>query len=85
MLVPVERNLPKVVPQWPTPRASDENGPSRPRIMAVIAGDKGKGFQLREAVFVDIVRNGGTVGRGENANPDWVEWLMAYPAGWTYG
>ena len=61
---------------WPTPRAA--NPGSRPN---------GKGGKiLEEEILISV----GQRSRGGKANPvsgslnpDWVEWLMGYPRGWT--
>lgn len=61
------------VTKWPTPRASDANGP----------GEHGTGGpDLRTAVHRANQPAPGlrTPGR---LNPRWVEWLMGFPVGWV--
>ena len=57
---------------WPTPCASDYKGPGktpRDRLDYAVNGEtKSAVYQIQ--------------GRGQ-LNPDWEEWLMAWPVGWT--
>ncbi len=53
---------------WPTPAARDYRHPNAKSYAERGGGSKGE--QLPNAV-------GGTL------NPDWVEWLMGWPLGWT--
>ena len=59
--------------KWPTPRTSDANGHSNPRIQKLRDGIPTP-HQLREAVAVEVTGQ---------LNPTWVEWLMGWPLGWT--
>jgi len=61
------------VKMWPTPRTSDANGHSNPRIQKLRDGIPTP-HQLREAVAVEVTGQ---------LNPTWVEWLMGWPLGWT--
>lgn len=55
--------------RWPTPTVSDYKG-------SALTGNRAD----REATLLR-----GSVGEasGMRLNPDWVEWLMGYPIGWT--
>ena len=78
-------NLEEAVALWPTPKGSAANY-GRP-----LADDHG---DLQAAVLSETLptptanRWSGLQSHGQNAllgqlNPQWVEWLMGYPAGWT--
>jgi DNA (cytosine-5)-methyltransferase 1 len=61
---------------WPTPNASDNRdrgNMSDPAIQRRIA----MGKQVGLTMAVKDKPGKGTL------NPDWVEWLMGYPQGWT--
>jgi hypothetical protein len=61
---------------WPTPSARDwKDTPG----MARQAGDRDRTDQLARAVYAteNSLPGSGTL------NPTWVEWLMAFPIGWT--
>lgn len=60
-------NLPAAVHHWPTPNATDWKGPS--------TRSPGKERPLCDDDLP--TRAGGQL------NPNWVEWLMGYPLGWT--
>ncbi|TAN40776.1 MAG: hypothetical protein EPN22_16900 [Nitrospirae bacterium] len=63
---------------WPTPRAS-ASGPDFARINRITKnGNKPGGDDLVTAVVKEM---GPTT--GGRLNPDWVEWLMGWPLGWT--
>ena len=64
------------VTMWPTPRATDGNKGCRTIQGATKELKRGKNIDLTVAV----VCQNGTSGK---LNPEWVEWLMGFPAGWT--
>ena len=59
------------VKMWPTPLAANAKGAIKNRFM----GSETYRSNLDEAVRTHI-------GDGQ-LNPQWVEWLMGYPEGWT--
>ena len=65
----------ETVAMWPTPRATDYKG-SGPRGSKAAEHDLARG-NLKGVV---MYRDHGGVGQ---LDPDWVEWLMAFPPGWT--
>lgn len=72
---PHPRNgLPGAVMNFPTPTASDANKWSNESL----AERKAKGRQIR--LNTAVSPEGGNGGR---LNPNWVEWLMGWPIGWT--
>jgi len=66
--------LPGAVMNFPTPTASDANKWSNQSL----AERQEKGLQIR--LNTAVSPQGGNGGR---LNPDWVEWLMGWPIGWT--
>lgn len=58
---------------WPTPSAREFKGGRRPETL------KAKG-RTPSNTLADSVKSAGEVGQ---LNPDWVEWLMGFPIGWT--
>jgi DNA (cytosine-5)-methyltransferase 1 len=64
------RGYPTQRAHWPTPKAS-ASGPDYARASRPGAG----GDDLATAVALEE--------RGGQLNPEWVEWLMGWPAGWT--
>lgn len=62
--------LPAAVKKWPTPRAQDGRKETRTPEGAAREVSRNKGPDL------------GAVAGGQ-LNPDWVEWLMGFPIGWT--
>ena len=65
---------PEIQKMWPTPQASDnrdQDNLSTPAIQRRV--EKGKQINLSMSVSHESGR----------LNPDWVEWLMAWPIGWT--
>jgi len=56
---------------WPTPTASDYKGTPKNRFM---------GSETYRSNLTEAVRENQHSG---HLNPDWVEWLMGYPSGWT--
>ena len=68
-------NLADAVQMWPTPAARDWKDA---RGMATQAGDRSRLDQLPRAVYAkNSDQKSGTL------NPNWVEWLMGLPTGWT--
>ena len=66
---------------WPTVRVSSAKGPSRPE---VLKGNPKK--RLENEVYLRKPQDGlqETMGFMDGQlNPDWVEWLMGVPIGWT--
>lgn len=66
--------LASAVNLWPTPNASDSNKWSNQSL----ADRKAKGQQVR--LNAAVSPQGGA---GGQLNPEWVEWLMGWPIGWT--
>lgn len=66
--------LPGAVANFPTPNASDADKWSN----ETLEERKAKGRQIR--LNTAVSPQGGNGGR---LNPDWVEWLMGWPIGWT--
>ncbi len=76
-------------PIWPTPTVSDSGGGARP----AKKGDKSWynvnkdgtrwGAILRDAVPAHEKEKSSGPEKGTRLNPDWVEWLMGWPIGWT--
>lgn len=68
-------NLQTVVKQWPTPMARDHKGSPTAGRVSERASESSRGVPLPE----EIAR------RGDHGqlNPQWVEWLMGWPTGWT--
>lgn len=63
---------------WPTPAASDWKGSVGLSSANKRSAASSRGVRLSEEVTVrDQVNVGGSL------NPQWVEWLMGYPLGWT--
>jgi hypothetical protein len=74
------QNLNDEVAMWPTPRASDgsKGGPNQ-------RGSKGD-LMLSSAVHqfsTPCAEEAKALGSGGQLNPDWTEWLMGWPIGWT--
>ena len=59
---------------WRTPQASDSNKWSNQSL----AERQAKGQQIR--LNTQVSPDGG---QGGQLNPEWVEWLMGWPIGWT--
>lgn len=68
-----QKGLAQCVQLWPTPTAADRNGP---RVTPRTDRNPTKHSDLRSAVRAQSP-NGGPL------NPNWVEWLMGWPIGWT--
>ena len=68
---PNEGGLSSAVKLWSTPTVRDAESLAK---ASRGAGSLAKGNQLVEPLVVQV---GGTL------NPEWVEWLMGFPAGWT--
>ena len=66
------RNTPTLTAQvnWPTPRTKG------------MCGGSGAWAQLKDNTTIEEARLMGA-GNGGKLNPDWVEWLMGFPIGWT--
>ena len=72
-------NLSDAVKMWPTPKASDckGSGPYGSKSAEHDLMKKNlKGTVMYYASITETVDGG-------QLNPDWVEWLMAFPPGWT--
>ena len=63
--------LATAVSMWPTPAASDYKGAPKNRFM---------GSETYRSNLCEAVRENQ---HSAHLNPDWVEWLMGYPSGWT--
>ena len=68
------------VRMWPTPTAGDANG-SGSRNTATSKAHSG--ISLPDAVLGDGGRGRMDAGNSGRLNPQWVEWLMGFPVGWT--
>jgi hypothetical protein len=68
-------NLSQAVKMWPTPRSCEWKG----------MGKKGSPSSLKMADkhYLCAVVNEAQEVAGGQLNPDWVEWLMNWPIGWT--
>ena len=62
--------LPNAVAMWPTPNVTG------------MCGGTGNWKQLHNKTTPEEARKMGA-GNGGKLNPQWVEWLMGYPEGWT--
>lgn len=60
---------------WPTPNAHE------PRLKYQDRSKGKKGSQ--KSLTTIVVDNNGGPEKGTRLNPDWVEWLMGWPIGWT--
>ena len=68
------RKLVTVVKNWPTPSASDNRDRGNIGSPAILRRkEKGKQIMLSQSVSTE----------SGALNPDWVEWLMGWPIGWT--
>lgn len=84
----------EIAKMWPTPKASDYKG-SGPRGSEGAAHDLKHGNLKGTVMYATPCAgdaqgtSGGNNGRslrtdiGGQLNPEWVEWLMGFPAGWT--
>ena len=74
-------NLQDAVKMWPTPRASDglRENMSMVTHMKVAQREDG-GFQTLHS---EIAKAEEVLDLSGSLNPQWVEWLMGYPIGWT--
>ena len=68
------------VRMWTTPTAGDANG-SGSRNTATSKAHPG--ISLTDAVLGDGGRGRMDAGSSGRLNPQWVEWLMGFPVGWT--
>ena len=59
---------------WPTPRTSDYKGPVKPETLLL------KGRNPMTNSLMDATQH---ISGAGHLNPDWVEWLMGVPTGWT--
>lgn len=64
------------VRMWPMPAASDWKGEYQPATVNARAAASKRGVRLPEEIALREQNNG-------KLNPDWVEWLMGLPVGWT--
>lgn len=69
------------VQMWPTPMAS-QDGISTSTLKGVEEG-KHQMSLGRKAQLEEMKEKGLTVPPGGGLNPNWVEWLMGWPIGWT--
>lgn len=69
-------NLSQAVHLWPTPAASQNHKKIRPLAPSEDAGKHGK-------MLVGAVGEADPSAVGGYLNPEWVEWLMGFPIGWT--
>tara|TARA_R110001606_G_scaffold161578_1_gene305516 strand:+ start:43 stop:615 length:573 start_codon:yes stop_codon:yes gene_type:complete len=65
------KSLPNEVKLWPTPAAANSKGAVKNRFM----GSPTYKSNLDEAVRTNM--------ESGQLNPNWVEWVMGYPRGWT--
>jgi len=71
---PYKAKLEQAVALWPTPKSSDYKAA---RIWP-IEKTKSRDMALRETI---AERDPSAI--GGRLNPEWVEWLMGFPTGWT--
>jgi len=83
--------------RWPTPRTSDAERGGRGDLIQAVSGNENGHFRMwptplaRDANTLAKCRRGAdseggeplTVAVGGTLNPEWVEWLMNWPIGWT--
>jgi hypothetical protein len=67
--------LATAVKMWPTPTASDWKGPN------LSGGESASCHGLSTSVA--MLNNPQVNAVGGSLNPNWVEWLMGWPIGWT--
>ncbi len=85
-----EPNLSDMVKLWPTPTTRDYKGANSIKHLTRFGSGHNHIDQLPNAVMTcptpqareDEGRNMAQ-GNGGQLNPDWVEWLMGFPIGWT--
>lgn len=68
--------LGQAVRMFPTPRASDSKGSGA-------AGSKSAEHDRKRGNLKGVVMYLQDAETGAQLNPDWVEWLMGYPIGWS--
>jgi len=72
---PYKSKLEQAVALWPTPRAGS------------MCGGTGAANQIEEkysdGTITNEERQAMRAGNGGKLNPEWVEWLMGFPTGWT--
>ena len=73
-------NLSQAVKMFPTPTATDYKGAYMKESMVSSGGIDRAGL-LRNVGHMDDPNYNASV--GGQLNPDWVEWLMGWPIGWT--
>jgi hypothetical protein len=81
MVKAIERGL------WPTPRSTDGDRGGRGDLIQAIRGNPNSHYRLWPTPTAN--RWDGLQSHGKNIitgqlNPTWVEWLMGYPADWTF-
>ena len=69
--------LATVVARLPTLRATDGERGGRGDLLAVVNGRPNKHCRLPTLTVTEPEQLGGTL------NPDWCEWFMGWPIGWT--
>ena len=62
------------VTKWPTPKARDYRIGDKPESRRARMGQSG---EWHSPDLNDVAAPGGAL------NPDWIEWLMGWPIGWT--
>lgn len=62
---------------WPTPQASDATGG---RVDSELGGRRPSGTKRSVTLATAVKFADGITGM---LNPEWVEWLMGFPTGWT--
>lgn len=70
------RQLVDVAKMWPTPVKAAYKGAS---LKAMRRKD---GRSRADRIDYAVAQEEGTIANGQ-LNPNWVEWLMGYPVGWT--
>jgi hypothetical protein len=63
----------------PTPRATDGERGGRGDLLAVLKGRAQHGYKAHPEFSMDPL----TAPRGGHTNPEFVEWCMGFPLGWT--
>ena len=77
-----QTGLAEVVNNWPTPTACVYKGTSEASLTRK-SGESRENDRLDHKILAMSLRDGGQQIRGTGLNPNWVEWLMGWPIGWT--